>query len=276
MTKEYIENFYDPVPQEKVEEKLRNLKPIHDLIFRKCFGEVGREKSLLYLVNNFIKRPDGNDFKKVEFISRQMSGDTEVKKSVELDITAILDDEYILNIEAQKRHISHMIKRSYFYQIRMYSKQMISGEEDYNTLKKVAVLNFVDQDIFKNKDYHHIIGPTVKTIDIEDLDPKIEEIFEDIYEIHFIQIPVFAKYNKYDLKKSSHRIIKYLNEKTTYEERLELVKMDSNLKEIYKKTEETFTNPLYLSEYELKEKELADFNTTMRTMHKEGREEGRE
>ncbi|WP_317405445.1 Rpn family recombination-promoting nuclease/putative transposase, partial [Megamonas funiformis] len=98
-------------------------------------------------------------------------------------------DKTFVNIELQVSRQNYMPKRSMFYISRMFSEQMVKGQ-DYETLKPVIGINLLDFSLFDDIDTWH----NVARFKLDNTD----KILTDCMSLHFLELPKL-KYS--DIKK---------------------------------------------------------------------------
>ena len=163
--------------------KKLNLK--NDIIFKAFFGKKGNEEFLIDFLEALLK---------IKITKIEIQEDVNLEQlSVEekggrLDIQAILNDGVIANIEMQVRNNHNMEVRTTFYASKIMSRETSRGE-DYQSIKKIILINILGYNMFKKYDeYIH------KTAIV--LDEHREEIVIDNIEWWFIELPKFRKMHK--------------------------------------------------------------------------------
>ena len=120
-------------------------------------GDDKRSDLTLRFLNLILNRTEENAFKKVEFLNPEYNPLTKDGKLAILDIKASVDDKAFVNIELQVSRQNYMPKRSMFYISRMFSEQMVKGQ-DYETLKPVIGINLLDFSLFDDIDTWHNVA----------------------------------------------------------------------------------------------------------------------
>ena len=169
--------------------KRRTLNRLNDYFFKRLMGDDKRSDLTLRFLNLILNRTEKNAFKHVEFLNPEYNPLTKDGKLAILDIKASVDDKTFVNIELQVSRQNYMPKRSMFYISRMFSEQMVKGQ-DYETLKPVIGINLLDFSLFDDIDTWH----NVARFKLDNTD----KILTDCMSLHFLELPKL-KYS--DIKK---------------------------------------------------------------------------
>ena len=199
--------------------KKLNLK--NDIIFKAFFGKKGNEEFLIDFLEALLK---------IKITKIEIQEDVNLEQlSVEekggrLDIQAILNDGVIANIEMQVRNNHNMEVRTTFYASKIMSRETSRGE-DYQSIKKIILINILGYNMFKKYDeYIH------KTAIV--LDEHREEIVIDNIEWWFIELPKFRKMHK-DINNKIDQWLLFIDD-----EEKELVKMAEEKNQTLQKARE--------------------------------------
>lgn len=168
---------------------LRKINRLNDYFFKRLMGDDKRSDLTLRFLNLILNRTEKNAFKHVEFLNPEYNPLTKDGKLAILDIKASVDDKTFVNIELQVSRQNYMPKRSMFYIPRMFSEQMVKGQ-DYETLKPVIGINLLDFSLFDDIDTWH----NVAKFKLDNTD----KILTDCMSLHFLELPKL-KYS--DIKK---------------------------------------------------------------------------
>lgn len=168
---------------------LRKINRLNDYFFKRLMGDDKRSDLTLRFLNLILNRTEKNAFKHVEFLNPEYNPLTKDGKLAILDIKASVDDKTFVNIELQVSRQNYMPKRSMFYISRMFSEQMVKGQ-DYETLKPIIGINLLDFSLFDDIDTWH----NVAKFKLDNTD----KILTDCMSLHFLELPKL-KYS--DIKK---------------------------------------------------------------------------
>ncbi|WP_243125432.1 Rpn family recombination-promoting nuclease/putative transposase [Clostridium amazonitimonense] len=160
------------------------LKPKNDFVFKRIFGDAKNKNLLISLLNSILmERVEDVTILNSELLKEHL----EDKKGI-LDVRAVTDAGYNIDIEIQVLRTASMPQRSLFYWAKLYGEQIVAGEK-YNKLKKTITINILDFDCLNTDKYHSIFHLW------ED-----EERFKltDVMEIHFIELNKLNKINTSD------------------------------------------------------------------------------
>lgn len=175
--------------------KRRTLNRLNDYFFKRLMGDDKRSDLTLRFLNLILNRTEENAFKKVEFLNPEYNPLTKDGKFAILDIKASVDDKAFVNIELQVSRQNYMPKRSMFYISRMFSEQMVKGQ-DYETLKPVIGINLLDFSLFDDIDTWH----NVARFKLDNTD----KILTDCITMHFLELPKL-KYREYQQREDAIR-----------------------------------------------------------------------
>lgn len=157
---------------------LRKINRLNDYFFKRLMGDDKRSDLTLRFLNLILNRTEKNAFKHVEFLNPEYNPLTKDGKLAILDIKASVDDKTFVNIELQVSRQNYMPKRSMFYISRMFSEQMVKGQ-DYETLKPVIGINLLDFSLFDDIDTWH----NVARFKLDNTD----KILTDCMSLHFFE-----------------------------------------------------------------------------------------
>lgn len=150
------------------------LKPKNDFVFKKIFGDVKNKELLISLLNSILMEKV-NDVTILN--SELLKEHVEDKKGI-LDVRAVTDAGYNIDIEIQVLRTASMPKRSLFYWARLYGEQIVAGEK-YNKLKKTITINILDFNCLDTNKYH-------STFHLWEDKERFK--LTDVMEIHFIEL----------------------------------------------------------------------------------------
>lgn len=144
------EAIVDEFSPETVE---RIMTPKNDIIFKKLFGTVGREK----MVKDFLEAILDLKIKSVELGKETILLPDEVyEKTGVLDVRITLEDGTEIDLEMQNAKNEYIIKRSHFYASRLYAKKLQAGGK-YQELKKAIVIFITNFEVFPKFQKYHTI-----------------------------------------------------------------------------------------------------------------------
>ncbi|EQB89534.1 hypothetical protein M918_20080 [Clostridium sp. BL8] len=183
-----------------------------------------------------------------------------IKKSV-LDVRAVTDAGYHIDIEIQVLRTVSMPERSLYYWSKLYIEQIAVGES-YKKLKKTIAINIVDYDCINTNKYHNIFH-------IMEDETKLK--LTEVLEIHFIELRKLKNINTIDKLSQWMNFIKGDSKEVI----LEMAKVNSDIEKAYDilrtMSQDRETRALYLS----REMALHDEATRREEALEEGVEIGR-
>ena len=241
---------------------LRKINRLNDYFFKRLMGDDKRSDLTLRFLNLILNRTEKNAFKHVEFLNPEYNPLTKDGKLAILDIKASVDDKTFVNIELQVSRQNYMPKRSMFYISRMFSEQMVKGQ-DYETLKPVIGINLLDFSLFDDIDTWH----NVARFKLDNTD----KILTDCMSLHFLELPKL-KYS--DIKKVK-RLEAYFSGRCS-EEELEVLLMNEPLLQKAVSFEKAFlSDDKMYREYQQREDAIREETTKFNRVRREAKAEGR-
>lgn len=242
----------------------RPLNRLNDFFFKNLMGNEKRSDLTLRFLNLILDRTKENEFKKIRFLNPFFDPLTIDGKLAILDIRASIDDNSFVDIELQVARQNYMPKRSMYYLSRMYSEQMVRGEQ-YNELKPVVDINLLGFQLFKNEpDWHNKASFTLE---------KSKKIITDCITLHFLELP---KLKISDIKKVKRLEAwgAYFSGKCT-EKEMEVLTMSEPLLKKALSYEKTFVNDeeMYYK-YQLREDAIREEKTKLSLAEERGIKKG--
>lgn len=230
--------------------KKRTLNRLNDYFFKRLMGDDKRSDLTLRFLNLILNRTEENEFRKIEFLNPEYNPLTKDGKLAILDIKASVDDKTFVNIELQVSRQNYMPKRSMFYISRMFSEQMVKGQ-DYETLKPVIGINLLDFILFDDIDTWH----NVARFRLDDTD----KILTDCMSLHFLELPKL-KYSDIKKVKKLEAWGAYFSGRCNQEEFFEKAFLNDN--KMYR-------------EYQQREDAIREETTRFNKVKREAREKGK-
>ena len=243
--------------------KRRTLNRLNDYFFKRLMGDDKRSDLTLRFLNLILNRTEENAFKKVEFLNPEYNPLTKDGKLAILDIKASVDDKAFVNIELQVSRQNYMPKRSMFYISRMFSEQMVKGQ-DYETLKPVIGINLLDFNLFDDIDTWH----NVARFKLDNTD----KVLTDCISLHFLELPKL-KYSDIKKVKRLEAWGAYFSGRCNQEE-LEVLLMNEPLLQKAVSFEKAFLNDdkMY-REYQQREDAIREETTKFNRVKREAKSE---
>lgn len=165
--------------QENKENRKLNLK--NDVIFKAFFGKKGNEKYLIDFLTGLLKINIKEIEIKEEVNLLKLTND---EKGGRLDLQARLDNGNIINIEMQMRDEHNIIERSTVYASKVVSQELNVGN-DYAEMPKVIMVNILNFNIFKYKEY---VSESMLV-----LKEHREYEISDLVKYYYIELPKYRK-----------------------------------------------------------------------------------
>lgn len=231
----------------------------NDLLFKETFGHPYNIKALEYLLEAYFDYPDGFLKSKLAVNYESILEKTRLNdKSIRSDLIVIVDNNLFMNLEMYSEFTKASLQKSKTYIMRIYSTQLNKGD-NYNQIKKVTQINFVDNVKIK--------------IDEEALSEYylINKELSDDFELDIARLDLIDK-KGYNLSNRFRKQLKFLSAKS-YEERKIIAEGDEILMDLNAWLEE-YKNDEGLREF-FDAKKWARFEGYYNG-HDEGFEEGRD
>jgi predicted transposase/invertase (TIGR01784 family) len=241
------------------------INPLNDFIFLKIMGEKGDEEQLLAFLNAVLKRPEDKRLESIEIIeNKAITADIINGKSCALDVRAVLGNGERVEIEVQLQNPGNMDRRSLFYWSREFTKGLVSGQE-YEEVPNVIAINILGYNFLKQvPDFHttfHIWEDTHREI-----------MLTDALEIHFINMVKFRSLKERDIRNNLlHRWLTYFDNGSPEELVEEVIKMDIAIQKVETKMRSVSMDEEAMRIYEMREKALLDWNSSISYARKEGK-----
>ena len=231
-----------------MEHKKELLKPKIDVVFHSLF-RVGNEDITKAIINAITKQ-------KIERIElendRHIIGKYTEEKMGILDLKATLDNGTICDIEIQLIDKKDTEKRFLWYWSKLYSEQLIRGEE-YKKLNKVIGIIILDYKLEKTREIKRL---NTKWKIKEVLSSKNIELTDDL-EIHIIEIPKVKEMLERNKEDELAQWITFLDNPNRVEE-LKIMESNKEIKKAMEELEEISQDRDLRRIAELKDKAIRD------------------
>ena len=243
--------------------------PTNDYVFKKIFGQIGREEITKGLIEEIIgQKLNSIDLDKNTVLEKDLYD----SKLGVLDIKATLDNDIVCNIEMQMTDKGNIEKRLLYYWSKLYTQQIKSGEKYKKLPKTIAILiaNFELEQLKNIPKYY------TKWQIREEEYQKI--VLTDRLELYIIELPKTV----YDISKESNKKLMSWMKFLINPKSVEVVEMEEN--EELKKAWEVYEDinadehERYLAELRIKYiLDLEDIREKgLQEGYQQGIEEGRE
>ena len=133
----------------------KSLLPVKsDFVFKLIFGDQRNIDILADFLKSILDIPH-EDYENLVIIDPHVKKESADDKYGILDVKINTKSGKIVHVEVQLLFIPEMIERSMYYQSKMITEQIFSGQ-DYSVIKKVISIIITDYTLItKNKDYHN-------------------------------------------------------------------------------------------------------------------------
>ncbi len=150
----------------------------YDVTFKGFFAKASNKKFLLALLNQYLNL-DIADESAIELLATELPPINTDDKIPNLDLRVKLKNGEQINVEMQLTSKDYFLKRIYYYNTKLYSEQLKSGE-DYGKLKRTISLTFTLYDVFtedKKEEYKNLsYVNNVSLYHAERLTPFIDDV----------------------------------------------------------------------------------------------------
>ena len=189
--------------------------PTNDYVFKKIFGQIGREEITKGLIEEIIgQKLNSIDLDKNTVLEKDLYD----SKLGVLDIKATLDNDIVCNIEMQMTDKGNIEKRLLYYWSKLYTQQIKSGEKYKKLPKTIAILiaNFELEQLKNIPKYY------TKWQIREEEYQKI--VLTDRLELYIIELPKTV----YDVSKESNKKLMSWMKFLINPKSVEVVEMEEN------------------------------------------------
>lgn len=238
---------------------------LNDVFFKSLLCDDRHKELTLNFLNSILNRTGDEAFYDIEFLDKEIDPIIEAGKVSILDIRAKMNDDTYVNVEVQIAKPVDMKKRAMFYWSKLYSYQIGKGE-DYSLLKDVISINLLNFILFKE---HKRCHSSCHITDDFDKNTVIKD-----FEMHFIELPKFKISDIKRLKKSEKWFALFSN-KCTDEELEEIAMSEPSIKKALEYQNYFMHDEKLRYKYELQEKAIRDYNSSMRASKQEGIQENK-
>lgn len=246
-------------------EKIKDINRLNDVFFKSLLGSKERKNLTLNFLNSILNKDEDSYFVDINFLDKERLPDIETGKVPELDILAKLNDGTLINVEIQVTKQEYFSKRSLYYWSRLYAYQLNKGQ-NYDELKQTITINLLNFNYLPYETCHnsyHVYNDKTQDILIDDL------------ELHFIEL---NKFKLSDIRKlrQAENWIAYFSPKCTDEQREAIAMNNPVIKEALNYEMVFSQDEIKRRQYEIQEKAIRDYNSTIVYNRKEGLKEGLE
>ena len=243
-----------------------------DIVFKRVFAREGNEDILKALLEAILEVPINN----VQVKNPELPRDLYDSKAGVLDIKVQINENIICDIEMQVKDLKNMDRRSSYYMSSLIAEELKKGE-DYTQIKNTIVINLLNFKYYKRNSYRSIAHMKFeKTKENEYVEmgyKKEEEIATHDLEMHFIEIPKFAKKNPGAETKLEQWLWLIVGNRG----KLEMAKKENKeLKKAMDIIDEMSMDPKEWELYESRRRAIMDYNTGIAEAKAEGLTQGLE
>ena len=244
-------------------DKIKNFNRLNDVYFKNLLTDEHNKQITICFLNDILEREGNQIFTDICFLDKENMPNIEAGKVSILDIRAKTNDNTEINIEVQVRPRKDMAKRSLYYWSKIYSSQLMKGE-NYINLNNTIAINLLDFSILPYKTCHNVYHITN--------DETHDRLLDDL-EMHFIELNKFTLGDIKRLRKSEKWLALFANN-CTNEEMEEIAMTEPAIKMALEYEKYFRENPELRREYELREMAELDRRSELDLNRQEGIREG--
>ena len=241
--------------------QIQDINRLNDVFFKSLLGDIKHKNLTLNFINSILDRDEQNQFVDLKLLDKEVLPPVKDVKVPIVDILAVVNDGTYVNIELQVAKQLFYIKRSLYYWSRLYGYQLKSGEH-YRKPTQTITINLLNFDLLPYTEYHNSYHLT---------NDRNKDRLTDEMEIHYIELKKFKFSDYKDLKKKqADSWIAYFSPRCTNEQR-EVIAMENPIIKDALNFESAFSQDTkQWRKYELEEKALKDYNSTLADSREEG------
>ena len=234
-----------------------------DYVFKKLFGE--EPDILMDLLNAILDLPKDESIKELTVLNPEIPKELISDKTSIFDIRAINQSGEQIIIEMQAFPQYFFVQRALFYWAKTYASQLERGD-DYQQLKKVYSINFIDFNLIDTKEYHSVFD----IISRDNLDIQLTEDFE----MHFLEIKKFPNTTAFADKLDIWMYIIANTEKIGDDIMKTIVDKQPVMKQVFDRLDKMSMNKTLLTEYEIRKRAVMDEKASAQYSYNKGIEDG--
>jgi len=247
-----------------MQEKKALLKPKIDVVFHSLFRK-GNERITKAIISSATKE-------KIDSIDldndRYIIGEYPEEKLGILDLKATLDNGTICNIEIQLADNKDTAERFLYYWSRIYSGQLVKGEE-YKNLNKVISIIIIDYNFEKTKEIESLSTKWK----IKEVETGKEIELTDMLELIIIELPKARRILEKEPENKLAQWMLFLNNPNELEVS-NMVENNEDIKEAMNELEQISEDKKLRRLAELREKAIRDEKNGLRHAKEDGIKEG--
>jgi len=240
----------------------RKILPVKsDVIFRLFFADERNVDLLTGFLKSVLRLPD-EEYREIVIADPYLLPEYAGDKLAIIDVKLHTKSRNIIHIEIQLRVTPEMRERIVFYDAKLITEQLGSGD-NYHTLQKVVSIIITDENLIENSPrYHHRFV-------FYDSEAAVE--FSDIIEIHTLEL---RKLPERDDGTELYNWAKFIAAES--EEELNMVaEMNPQMRKAVVKLQELSADERARDLYERREKARRDIDSRERWARAKGKAEGR-
>ncbi len=252
----------EPKETYKAENRSGRLNPLNDYLFKQYMGTEEYKICLISFLQAVLEISIA-DITIIENL--ELPQETPEGKFSRLDVRAKLQDGTQINIEVQLQGEGNIVKRSQYYNGRLFVAG-INGGDNYKELGKVISINILDFNCLPFPEFH--ISSHFR------IDQHPEQLLSQEQEIHFIELRKFYKERQFDINNPLHRWLSYFNRDLEENILKELIHMDGAIAAAEERTLRVAASEKEMRYYEAMEDARRNMISSMNYQWEQGYKEG--
>lgn len=234
------------------------MKPKIDFAFKEIMMD---EKARLGFLSVILKL-NREDIKETRILNAHLRKSHEDEKQGILDVRILMDNDTEIDIEIQLAPIHVWAERSLFYLSKMYTEQIIKGQ-DYTVFKKCVNISILDFELFQeDEEFYSCFHIREDTRHI---------LYTDKMEFHVLELPKLPP----ELREDSSDLLlwaKFINAERKEEFDM-LAERNADIRSAYQQLQVISRDREKRLEYEAREKALRDYNQMIMEAELRGKNE---
>lgn len=244
----------------------RTVNPLNDVMFKFIFGKEERKQIMLDFLNAVLENSLKHEIKDIKYGQTELIPNNIDDKLTRIDIFCELDTGEQVDVEVQVANYNNMQRRTTYYWAQLYLMSLPKGL-DYRELTPVITINLLAFDLLP-KDSPHSEYKICELTTGHQLNNDLD--------IHFLEIPKFAKTNKPIEKMSKmEKWLAYFANKLNDIEREELKMSSIAIAGAMDAAEKFLASSAERRAYINRQLAIMDYNSEMRSAREQGLAKGR-
>lgn len=238
---------------------------MNDLVFKFVFGKEARKHITIDFLNAVLAKYLGHEIEDLTFMQTEKSSNRKDGRSTRLDVVCQLNTGETVNIEMQVADQGNMKKRSLFYWGRMYADSLPKNA-NFDKLRPAIMVNIVNFSFLSKQSPHSIYRFR---------EEDTNELYNQDIVVHFLEVPKLLKGKSVKEMNRVEKWLAYFSKRYSLKEKEEVAMSEAAIKEAVDATKLFMADAKARYAYYNREKAIRDWNQSIATSRRKGREEGK-